>query len=368
MASFYERADGAIEVQIRVRGFPPLNFTRPNKTIARRDAGRVEAEMRAGTWKDSSDADRTLLSAVYERYMVEVAPRRRDHALPRVMKIVVKRWGHYKLTAIKPKEIAEWKVDMLQVKLAGQTVNKFLARLSALYTFAIKEMHIAVDNPVSLVSYAPKTPKKTRRRLKSGEEVKLLQAMDQPHQISRYKYGKTYGRQTYDSEHAPVPLARLAVILSIETGMRETEIASLRRDRLSLDDYVLRTQKTKNGDERDVPLSPRAVEALHEALLLADERVASLEDDDPARQLVFGGLSSVRIWKALRVAADAIGSHDLDFHCLRHEAASRLCKLYNEIELTKVMGWKTTAMAQVYYKPDAIDLAKRLRGQQSQRE
>lgn len=62
------------------------------------------------------------------------------------------------------------------------------------------------------------------------------------------------------------PMLRWIVVLALETGMRRSEVTSLRTDQVDLDRRVARLDVTKNGSARTVPLSRRAAEVLQEAL------------------------------------------------------------------------------------------------------
>src|SRR5207248_1525527 len=65
------------------------------------------------------------------------------------------------------------------------------------------------------------------------------------------------------------PLLKPLIVLAIETGMRRGELLDLRWEHVDLQRCVAHLPLTKNGDSRDVPLSRRAIETLHE--LRADD-------------------------------------------------------------------------------------------------
>nr|WP_205741573.1 site-specific integrase [Hansschlegelia quercus] len=94
-------------------------------------------------------------------------------------------------------------------------------------------------NPVKLVR-RPVAPKGRNRRLRAGEEQKLLDAADK-------------GRN---------PHMRSIIIFAIETAMRRGEIVNLMWEHVDLDRRVAHVPVTKNGEPQDVPLSSRAVAAM----------------------------------------------------------------------------------------------------------
>ena len=56
------------------------------------------------------------------------------------------------------------------------------------------------------------------------------------------------------------------ILFAIETGMRRGEILSLTWENVHLEKRYVQLPDTKNGESRDVPLSPLAMELLRELL------------------------------------------------------------------------------------------------------
>src|SRR5690606_2087213 len=100
--------------------------------------------------------------------------------------------------------------------------------------------------------------------------------------------------------------------------------------------------RTKNGDERQVPLSLRAREIL---FLLP-------RGDGP----VFGVDSGTRD-ALFRKARDRAEIPDLHFHDSRAEAIWRLSKKLNVLDLARVIGHRDIRSLQLYYNADADELA-----------
>jgi integrase len=129
--------------------------------------------------------------------------------------------------------------------------------------------------------------------------------------------------------------------------MRQGEILSLEWKNVDLERRVARLPITKNGDGRDVPLSPKAVAILRSIPRSLDGRVFPI---------TVGALQTA--WK---FAVKRAGINDLHFHDLRHEATSRLAEILpNVVELSAVTGHKDLRMLKRYYHPKAEDLARKL--------
>ena len=137
------------------------------------------------------------------------------------------------------------------------------------------------------------------------------------------------------------------VLVAIETGMRRGELLSLTWDNVHLDKNWVHLPMTKNGESRDVPLSPKARDIL-----------GSLPRDISGKvfPIHFEGLKS--LW---RRAMRRVELDDLHFHDLRHEATSRFFELgLNVVEVAAITGHKDLKMLQRYTHLRAEDLARKL--------
>ena len=101
------------------------------------------------------------------------------------------------------------------------------------------------------------------------------------------------------------------ITLAIETAMRRGELLGVTWGDIDWEKRIVHLDMTKNGDSRDVPLSPRAFETL--------KHLYDGTDDD--RVFNVSGNAVRLAWVHLRVRA---GCPDLRFHDLRHVAVPRL--------------------------------------------
>jgi integrase len=135
--------------------------------------------------------------------------------------------------------------------------------------------------------------------------------------------------------------------LGIETGMRAGEMWSLERPQIDLPGYVVHLLRTKNGDTRDVSLSPRAVRLVKG--LLSDGRTKLFTTSTAVRDALF------------RKARQAAGIEDLHFHDSRAEAVWRLSKKFDILELAEQIGHRDLKSLQLYFRDSATERAKKLR-------
>lgn len=103
--------------------------------------------------------------------------------------------------------------------------------------------------------------------------------------------------------------------------------------------------RTKNGDVRRVPLSPRAREIL---ALLPKGRSTAFDVDPGVKDALF------------RRARDAAEIANLHFHDSRAEAIWRLSKKLDVMELARMIGHRDLRSLMYYYNADPDELADRL--------
>ena len=133
-------------------------------------------------------------------------------------------------------------------------------------------------------------------------------------------------------------------LLSLETGMRLSEIANMKWEDVS-DKYVT-LPKTKNGDRRHVPLSQKAREIIEWR-------------KDIDKISVFTEPSSVAS-KTFQRARDAAGCNDVHFHDARSEAITRLSKKLDVMQLARMIGHRDLKSLMIYYAEPADSIADRL--------
>ena len=137
------------------------------------------------------------------------------------------------------------------------------------------------------------------------------------------------------------PLIWLAVEFAIQTGMRRSEILSLRWDDIDLKGRVATLRDTKNGSKRQVPLTKKATQVLIELNKNSDH---VFQTSDYA--LRHG-------WDRLVKRAGISG---LRYHDLRREAVSRLFERGLSIaEVASIAGHRDFRMLALYTK---LDIAK----------
>jgi integrase len=137
-------------------------------------------------------------------------------------------------------------------------------------------------------------------------------------------------------------VAVVAFHFALETAMRSGEILGLTWASVKPNFVIL--EMTKNGERREVPLSPRAKELL--AYMRTFDRPFPIAKG--TRDALFR-----------RLVADA-GLTDLHFHDSRAEAIYRLSKKLDVLSLASMVGHRDLKSLQLYYRTTSDELALRL--------
>lgn len=337
MATITPRGD-KWQAKIRRDGYPAKSKTFSKHADAEAWARIQESEMDRGVWRDRSSAESLTFYKLLEQYIKDVVPHKRGAEVEelRIKALMRDDLAKYKLAALNPVVVSDWRDRRMESGCAGSTVSRELTVVSAVLNWARKELMIQIENPVPLIRRPP-SPASRTRRFEKGEEKKLMKALEDHPAEGEKKY----------REGTRNPWIKPLVLFAIETAMRRGELLSLRWSNVDLVKRTAFLQKTKNGESRMVPLSSRAVAVLEALPRSIDGRVFLITAD--------------ALKKAWVRACERAGLEDFHFHDLRHEATSRLAeRLPNLIELAAVTGHKDLKMLKRYYHPRAEDLAKKL--------
>lgn len=334
MASIVRRGDYQWQATIRRKGFPTQCKTFETKQAAQNWSDDIESEMRRRVFVDPSKLKQTTLGDLLTRYAAEVSPTKRSC---RTELVTIRRFQRHPL-ALRPLsylDSSDFDGYIAQRKAEGAAHNSIrleLALLSAMFTKARKKWRIPVNNFVHDVE-KPDVPDGRERRLLGDEEERLLASA----RLSRS------------------PALELLIVLAIETGMRAGNLVELRWEQVDFEQKTIFVKRTKNDTSLTVPLSAAAESALR-AFPCATRagQISTFYDSN--------GLGA-----AFRQARKVAGIKGLNFHDLRHEAASRIAPFVPMATLTKLMGWKSIAMAIRYYNPTARELVKARRDAEAAR-
>jgi len=329
MATIRKRGNLQWEVRIRRKGHPIQCKTFETKSDAEKWARMVEKEMDGGSFISQKEAERTTLQEALERFIPEYIEKNLAHPRPEILRAkALMRYAlaQKSLAALRGSDIAAFVKEREGQGRSPHTIMRDIALISRLYEIAKANWGMeGLNNPTKSI-IKPKLPPGRTRRLEKGEENRLLEKSPKNFQD--------------------------VVKFALETAMRRGEIASLKWENVNLERSVITLPKTKNGEARTVPLSPRAITILK-----------SRPNLGAPKERVFGYTES-SITATMRVACEEAKIEDLRFHDLRHEATSRLFEDtdLDIMEIRMITGHKTLQMLAGYTHLRSERLVKRLAG------
>jgi integrase len=319
MATYRKRND-KWQARVQRSGQSSIAKSFNSKADAIKWARNVESQLDLGVLAPKQTMPR--LMPMVDRYVEEVTPTKKGDSQERYR---AAQWNNSKLAnmpldKITGEVVAQYRDTRLK-EVSANTVRLELAFLSVVFEQCRKEWGLAVSNPVRQIRM-PKPGKPRQRRLVAGEEDALLAAC---------KASRAYYLHSF-------------VLLAIETGMRSGELLAMRWEHLNLNKSTVFLPDTKNGYPRTVPLSTRALSAIH-----------TLPRSITGRLFTSGYHSIHNAFRLAVTKAQAAQPGNvtflrgLRFHDLRHEAVTRLFeKGLNPIEVGMVSGHKTLSMLQRY--------------------
>jgi integrase len=271
-------------------------------------AAQVESEI-IGKRGGSIPAHLTL-SDLFDRYEREVSKGKKGEKWESVRLALFKRdrIAAVRLRVLDAPHVSDWQTRRLE-SVSGASVRRERNLMNHAFNIAVNEWKWLRENPWKGIRRPPES--KPRDRIATDAELTKL-------------------------EKAAGDKLRRVIVWAVETGMRAGEIAGLRQ----IYGNIAVLDMTKNGTGRSVPLSKKAVSVWVDGGF---------------------GLTAGSISAEFAKLTKAVGIEGLTFHDLRHTCATRLAKILNPYELSKMLGHKDLNMVlRVYYSQDAAETARKL--------
>lgn len=308
----------------------------------------VRREVDQSTWQGQSPAERTTFRVVAERFRDEILPTKKSQTDQYPLKFLIEAFGGWKLTAITPDAAASYRDARLKgfngrKGVSSSTVRKDISLLQRILKEADQEWGYRLPMGISTERIRKPAESRPRTRRASMAEIDAIIAATGSKELPAF------------------------LMLQLETAMRRSE--SLEHTSWKDVDLSKRTMKlvdTKNGDERIVPLSTRAVKILQSIPRRISGRLFGNKPDSMTR--AFGRARGIAKQLYLEECQQRGETPDPDFlvnlrlHDLRHEATSRLFELgtLNIMEVSAITGHKDLKSLKRYTHLNAADLALKL--------
>lgn len=260
------------------------------------------------------------LHAALDRFKKEISDTQasKSDEQTRIGKLQRQKIAHLNFYAVQPTHVYE-----LLKEIGGTSENQrhYALLLSKVFKKAKKVWGMKVANPIADIELPGKNKPRERR-------------------VSPAEYNKIV-------EHIPADVLSV-IIIALETAARRGEILNALRCDLNIKGCALLLRKTKNGDQRILPLSTRAIKILK-----------NIKGDS---EKLFENVTVSRLrycWEQMRIKT---GLPDLHFHDLRHEATSRLVEngKLNLLEVASVTGHRDLGMLKRYTHLNPSNIARKL--------
>jgi integrase len=314
----------------------------------------VQVDRDRGLFVDRSEAERHPLKRIIERYMDEVlgedtekrgAEKERGHLRVILEDLVCK----IRMASLTSSDIAKYRDRMKALGYAPATIVRRLNLIQTIIEHARREWRIHLNiNPARMVKRPAGADRKRDRVFAAAQEP--IAASDRTDGLTaKSEEERLFAACDNDTNRWLGPIVRFAIL----SAMRQGEIVGLRWSDIDLEKHtaVVRGATgtvTKNGEVREVPLSPATIRLLESLPRTGGGRVFPIDQN----------VLKMRYRRAVARA----GIVDLTFHDLRHIGTSRLSKIYtNPLDLKRVTGHKDLKSPDRYYHTTAEELAARLK-------
>lgn len=327
---------------IRIKGYKSKTKTFKLKSDAQKWAEPIEIAMKNGTFVEENELINTKLSTVKIEYVEEliayfkenVAPTR--YADPDKYNCMYEWWTDklkgIKVTNLSASNLSACKQILLtEIVDAGRhnvsekgkprkpnTINKYLMCMSAILTYAVKELEIIELNPMSKIDTLPKP--EGRKRFLSIEELSKFLAACKKHSTMIY----------------------LFVLIALATGGRYSEIQHLKIENIDLKNKRVAYIDTKNKTSRGVYLESDILNLLKQ--YCSDNNIES--------GYIFKGkrgdsLAFIRgtLYKIIK----DVGLENFTVHDMRHTFASySAMNGATLLDIAELLGQKSLSVARRY--------------------
>jgi integrase len=319
------KKNGKWFVQIRRSFHKPIYKTFISKIDAQRYARETERLIEIGQFVDTSEASKTTLKQLLERYEREVSSKKRTEQDPYLIRNICKfDFVTKMLTQINSSDIAEFRDARLK-SVSASSVNRELSILSHCIDLSINEWKCYIrQNPVTPNLRLKENPSRTRRLL-PGEYEKLMQSC---------KLNFAFWCPIID--------------FAIHTGMRRGELLQITWDMVHLEKkfITLPPEITKTNKSRNVPLQPKAIKILQEMPRSINGKIFPI-----------GVKNFERSWNSI---CRRSGIKGLRFHDLKREAISRLFEQGLSVSEVRLFVGNSLSTLSVYTQHNSTYVAEKL--------
>lgn len=316
----YYLLDGSRKREVvKIKGVDPSKITRQDalKSLSIR-----KAQIAEGKFDLAQTIKPVLFDKLVDVFMEDYSkPNKRSWKRDRTScRALLDFFSNKKLTQITPWLVDKYKSKRLQDTskfnrpLSKSTINRELACLKTMLNYAVGEGWLP-SNPIA--GYKLFKEKLTKLRVVTEDE-----------------FIKVYENASDDLK--PI------LVMAYNTGMRRSEILSLKWDNVNLSNGYIIVEESKNDESRYIPINKELNKALKSVKYHSSGEYVFSHDEEP-----------VKCFKtAFYNAVERSGVKKFTFHDLRHTFASNLVmRGVDIITVSELLGHKSLSMTKRYSHP-----------------
>lgn len=315
--------------EVRIKG-KSSSKTHLTKNEAKDWAHNEEQRLR----NPSSIVPGKTLGEALEKYAREESPKKKGARweMIRLEKLRRDPLASVLLSDLSADDFDDWIKRQYQAGLKGSSIRREIGIFSPVLTLARKRWKWLEGYPLENVNSPKKAP--PRKKLITEDEIKNI--------LTALGY----------EEGTPVTTRRqkiaFAFLFAIETAMRQGEIWKMDWKDVNWKDCYVFLSDTKNGTDREVPLSSRAVQLLQAMSAKTSGPVIDYLPQQTA-EVLFRRATETAGYKGL-----------ITFHDTRHRATTLLAEKLDMLTLARMTGHLDPRMLMTYYNPTSKSIAARL--------
>ncbi len=227
-------------------------------------------------------------------------------------------------------KIRDYVAGLYEEQFAASSITRHLTSLKTFFTYLLENGNIA-ENPAEKLK-APKVDR-AKPRILSSSEIDLL-------------FGISFGDD-------PKGIRDRAILeLMFATGLKTSEIITLKMENFDLGLGCIRISQDKNSHERLVPYGKKAKEALNRYLVESRNELLSDKADTGIVFLNYSGepMSRQGLWKMIKTYVKKAGiKSDVTPFTLRHSFAKQLLESGADSEaVQEIMGYSDNSSITKY--------------------
>ena len=324
------------QAYIRIKGYKPIMKTFDKYSSAAEWAKKIEVQMKEGSYKEIPNeleqklqTDFKNMESLINFYKTNIAPQKYSYA--EKYNVMFDWWinqiGQIKIQDLTASMITACKQILINEKIkkkdkevtrGNSTINKYLMCLSAILTYAVKDLEIIENNPVSKVSLMPKPNGRTR--FLTIDEIKSFAEACKNHSDFLYIF----------------------FLIAISTGGRYAEVLNLKIENIDFQNNQVHYLNTKNNENRGVPIDKNILNLVKQYMLenSINEGYLFINKEKTKKLYIRGYLQNV---------IKKIGLKDFHIHDIRHTTASYIAMNGGSLlDIAEILGHKSLVMARRY--------------------